>query len=186
MIRTGFRFITASDQNLEEMVSEGRFRKDLFYRLNVIPVYIPPLRERRKDVIPLIDSMLHQIAHDLGLLEIKIDPQVEEALKNCDWPGNIRELSNVLERVSSALDGDTIHLCDLPFYLYSSRKKSNSSNRSSLKNVQVRAEREAIRYALESTNYKKAHAAKMLGIHRTLLYKKMKKHNLALDTSSDV
>jgi len=183
LIRADFRLIVASNQNLEEMVSEGKFRKDLFYRLNVIPLYIPPLRERREDVIPLIGSMLQQIAHDLGLLEIKIDPQVKETLKNYDWPGNIRELSNVLERVSSALDGDTIHICNLPFYLHSGRKRSNSSNRSSLKNVQVKAEKEAIRSALESTSYNKVHAAKLLGIHRTLLYKKMKKYNLALDTN---
>ena len=84
IIRADFRLIVASNQNLEEMMSEGRFRKDLFYRLNVIPLYIPPLRERREDVIPLIVSMLQQIAHDLGLLKIKIDPQVEETLKNYD------------------------------------------------------------------------------------------------------
>jgi PAS domain S-box-containing protein len=185
LIRTDFRLIAASNQNLEEMVSEGRFRKDLFYRLKVIPLYIPPLRERKKDVIPLIHSMLRKIAQDLGLLEIKIDHQAEEALKNYEWPGNIRELSNVLERVSFALDGNTIHLCDLPFYLYSSRKKSNNSNRSALKNVQVKAEREAIRYALESANYNKARAAKLLGIHRTLLYKKMKKYNLPIYTDAN-
>lgn len=185
LIRTDFRLITASNQNLEEMVSEGIFRKDLFYRLKVIPLYIPPLRERREDVIPLIHSMLRKIAQDLGLLEIKIEYQAEEALKHYEWPGNIRELSNVLERVSFALDGDTIHLCDLPFYLYSSRKKSNDSNRSPLKNVQIRAEKEAIRYALKSANYNKAHAAKLLGIHRTLLYKKMKKYNLPIGTDAN-
>ncbi|MBW2004443.1 MAG: sigma 54-interacting transcriptional regulator [Deltaproteobacteria bacterium] len=186
LVRTDFRLIAASNQNIEEMVSDGRFRKDLFYRLNVIPIYIPPLRERREDVIPLTRSMLRQIAQDLGLLEVKIDPQVEEALKNYAWPGNIRELSNVLERVSSTLDGDTIHLCDLPFYLYSSRKKSINSNHSSLKNVQTMAEREAIQYALASTNYNKAHAAKLLGIHRTLLYKKMKKYNLPINTDVNI
>jgi PAS domain S-box-containing protein len=180
VVRADFRLIVASNQNLEEMVSEGRFRKDLFYRLNVIPLYIPPLRERREDIIPLTHYLLQQIAQDSGILGIRIDSQSEEALKNHDWPGNIRELSNVLERVLSTLDGDTIHLCDLPFYLYRSRKKSPGSDRSLLKNVQSGAEREAIRYALESTNYNKARAADQLGIHRTLLYKKMKKYNLPL------
>ncbi|MFO8164982.1 MAG: sigma-54 interaction domain-containing protein [Thermodesulfobacteriota bacterium] len=180
LIKTDFRLIAASNQDLEEMISEGKFRNDLFYRLKVIPLYIPPLRERKEDVIPLIRSMLRKIAQDLGLLEIKIEHQAEEALKNYEWPGNIRELSNVLERISFALDGDTIHFCDLPFYIYNSGKKSDNSNPSALKNVQVNAEREAIRYALESANFNKAHAAKLLGIHRTLLYKKMKKYNLSL------
>ncbi len=180
-IRADFRLIAASNQNLEEMLARGKFRSDLFYRVNVIPLYIPPLRERREDIVPLIRYLLQQISQNSGLLGIRIDPQAEKALKNYDWPGNIRELSNVLERVLSNLDGDTIHLCDLPFYIYRSRKKSYGSNRSLLKNVQSGAEREAIRYALESTNYNKARAAEQLGIHRTLLYKKMKRYNLPLN-----
>jgi PAS domain S-box-containing protein len=183
-IKVDFRLITATNQNIEDMLRNGQFRKDLFYRISVIPINIPPLRERREDILYLTHSLLQNIAQDLGVLGIKIDLKAEEALKNYDWPGNVRELSNVLERVSSSLTGDTIHLCDLPFYFYNSHKTLNSSGRSSLKAVQKKAEREAILYALESTNYNKARAAKLLEIHRTLLYKKMKKYDIHVATNT--
>ena len=180
IIQSDFRVISATNQNLEEMLSENRFRKDLFYRLNVIPLRIPPLRERRSDILPLTHHFLNQMAREATLPEIKLEKNAEAALKSYDWPGNVRELSNVLERAMSAIEGDTIHLCDLPFFLQCRRKNSTKSNQTSIKAVQARAEREAIRYALEENNYNKARAAKLLGIHRTLLYKKMAKHKIAL------
>jgi transcriptional regulator with PAS, ATPase and Fis domain len=180
IIQSDFRVISATNQNLEEMLSENRFRKDLFYRLNVIPLRIPPLRERRSDILPLTHHFLNQMAREATLPEIKLEKNAEAALKSYDWPGNVRELSNVLERAMSAIEGDTIHLCDLPFFLQGRRKNSTKSNQTSIKAVQARAEREAIRYALEENNYNKAQAAKLLGIHRTLLYKKMAKHKIAL------
>ena len=183
LIRSDFRLLTATNQNLEEMMEKNSFRKDLFYRLNVIPIHIPPLRERRDDIIPLAYHLLKQIAHDSGFQEVKIDPDAEKVLSDYDWPGNVRELSNVLERVASYLERDTIYLCDLPFHLYRSRKSSAQLNRTSLKEVQGTAEEEAILYALEATNYNKAQASRMLGIHRSLLYKKIKKYNLPLNRS---
>ena len=184
LVRADFRLIAASNQDLEKMMEEGRFRKDLFYRLNVIPLHIPPLRERKEDILPMARAMLEQISSDASLTEIALDLQAERAMLKYDWPGNGRELSNVLERILSSLSGDTIHLCDLPFYLYRSRKQLPGSGRKSLKTIQASAEREAIRYALESTNYNKAKAAGLLGIHRTALYKKMKKFNLPLGPPS--
>ncbi len=180
LIRSDFRLLTATNQILEEMIEKNSFRKDLFYRLNVIPIHIPPLRDRRDDIIPLAYHLLKQIAHDSGFYEIKLDPEAEKVLKYYDWPGNVRELSNLLERVASYLERDTIYLCDLPFHLYRSRKASLKLNRTSLRQVQGSAEEKAILYALESTNYNKAKAADFLGIHRSLLYKKMKKYNLPL------
>ncbi|UCF86325.1 MAG: sigma 54-interacting transcriptional regulator [Desulfobacteraceae bacterium] len=180
IIRSGFRLITATNQNLEEMLADRRFRKDLFYRLNVIPLHVPPLRERRDD-IPLISKhILQQLAEEAGVSEIRTDKDADEVLRSYDWPGNIRELSNVLERIVFSLEESTIHLRDLPYYLYRSGKKTPEYNESSLRQVQTIAEKEAIQYALESNNYNKAAAAKMLGIHRTLLYKKMKKHDIPL------
>jgi transcriptional regulator with PAS, ATPase and Fis domain len=184
IIQSDFRVISATNQNLEEMLSENRFRKDLFYRLNVIPLRIPPLRERRSDILPLIQHFLNQMAREATLSEIKLDRNAEVALTSYDWPGNVRELSNVLERAMSAMEGDTIHLCDLPFFLQGRRKNSTKSNQTSIKSVQARAEREAIRYALEENNYNKARAAKLLGIHRTLLYKKMARHKISLKPKS--
>jgi transcriptional regulator with PAS, ATPase and Fis domain len=179
LIKADFRLLAATNHNLEEMLEEGRFRKDLFYRLNVITLHIPPLRERREDIIPLAEHFLKRIAQEIGVTEIKIDPEAAEVLMNHDWPGNVRELSNVLERIASYLERDTIYPCDIPPYIQRTRKTPDNS-RTSLRFVQDRAEREAILYTLESASYNKARAASMLGIHRSLLYKKMKKYRLPL------
>jgi transcriptional regulator with PAS, ATPase and Fis domain len=181
LIRADFRLLAATNQDLEDMLANGRFRKDLFYRLNVIPIHIPPLSDRRDDIIPLARHLLKQIAHESGFMEIGMDNKAEEALRSWDWPGNVRELSNVLERVSSSLQRETIYLCDLPFYLLTNKKRSAEKDQTSLKSVQGRSEIEAIRYALESTKYNKVRAAATLGIHRSVLYKKMKKYNLPLN-----
>jgi len=184
IIQSDFRIISATNQNLEEMLFAGRFRKDLFYRLNVIPLNIPPLRERKSDILTLAQHFLQQMAQEAALAEIKLDNDAALALKSYDWPGNVRELSNVLERAVSAMEGDRIHLCDLPFYLQRHRKNLPKSNQNSIREVQARAEKEAIRYALEKCNYNKARAARLLDIHRTLLYKKMAKYKIALKPKS--
>lgn len=180
IIQTDFRIIAATNRNLDDMISAGDFRKDLFYRLNVIPLKIPPLRNRKKDILSVTRYLLEEMAQDANLPKIKIDKEVEKAFKKYEWPGNVRELSNVLERALSAIEGDTIGLQDLPFYLQRSRQNTTDGNQPSLKDVQARTEKEAIRYALKESNNNKAKAAGVLGIHRTLLYKKMKKYNLPL------
>jgi len=180
ILRTDFRIIAATNQNLEEMLGDRRFRKDLFYRLNVIPLHLPPLRERRDDIPIIAKHLLDHLADEAALSEIRIDEKANEVLKAYDWPGNVRELSNVLERIVSALEGDTIHLRNLPFYLYRTREKRAEPSEAYLREVQSSAEKDAIRYALESTRNNKAAAAKLLGIHRTLLYKKMQKYGLPL------
>ena len=181
IIKSDFRVIAATNQNLEEMMTDGRFRKDLFYRLNVIPLHIPPLRDRRSDIIPTARHLLKQMAQEANLFEFKLDKEAHKALRNYEWPGNVRELSNVLERVMSTLEGGTIYLKDLPFYIYGGRKISLKNSQAFLKEVHTKTEKEAIRYALKETNNNKAKAAEMLGIHRTLLYKKIKKYNLPLN-----
>jgi PAS domain S-box-containing protein len=180
IIHSDFRIIAATNQNLEEMLAENRFRKDLFYRLNVIPLQIPPLRERKSDIIPTARHLLKQMAREANLKEKKIDHEAEKALKNYGWQGNVRELSNVLERTMSTLDADIIQLQHLPFYVYRSHQKSPGTFQSPLKDVQNRTEKEAILYALREAGNNKAKAAKILGIHRTLLYKKMKKNSIPL------
>jgi PAS domain S-box-containing protein len=181
LIRSDFRLIAASNQDLDEMLADGRFRKDLFYRLNVIPIQIPPLRERREDILPQARHLLKQVLHDSGLPDVDMDHQTEKALEEYDWPGNTRELQNILERVVSTLEGDTIHRCDLPFYLYQGGKDSRRASSPSLTGVLSKAEKDTIVFALESSGYNKVRAAEMLGIHRTLLYKKMNKYNISLN-----
>ena len=181
VIRSDFRVIAATNQNLEEMLSDGRFRKDLFYRLNVIPLQIPPLRERKDDIFPLARHFMNQMAQEAALPEIKMGPEAKKALMRHDWPGNVRELLNVLERTLASIEGNSIRLCDLPFYLQRIPKKSSQQNQTSIKAVHARTEKEIILYTLKETNHNKARAAKLLGIHRTHLYKKMKKYNISLE-----
>ena len=163
--------------------ADGRFRKDLFYRLNVIPLHIPPLRERRDDIIPLARHFLQQMAQEAALYEFTMSQEAGKAITRYDWPGNVRELLNVLERTLSSIEGASIRLCDLPFYLHRTKKNSRQNKKTSIKEVQAMAEKEAIRYALKETNNNKARAAKALGIHRTLLYKKMKKYDISLKSA---
>jgi PAS domain S-box-containing protein len=186
VIRSDFRLIVATNQNLDDMVADHRFRKDLFYRLNVIPLHVPPLRERKEDIIPIAKHLLNHMAEEASLPEIRLHGDAEEALCRYDWPGNVRELTNVLERVLSALDGNTIYRKDLPFYLLRSRRESIKAGAAGLRDMQQRAEKETIIHALKAAKNNKAAAAKLLGIHRTHLYKKMKKYSLpAASTPGD-
>ena len=186
VIHSDFRLIAATNQNLEEMMAERRFRKDLFYRLNVIPLHIPPLRERQEDILPLVRHFLNQAAVEAFLPEITLDRDAEEVFQSYQWPGNIRELSNVLERVLSSLEGNTIRVSDLPFYLYRSRKIASKLPSVSIREAQSRAEKEAILHTLRLTRYNKSKAAAMLGIHRTHLYKKIKKYGITRPTYDDM
>ncbi len=186
VIHSDFRLIAATNQNLEEMLGDRRFRKDLFYRLNVIPLHIPPLRERQEDILPLVRHFLNQASQEAFLPEITLDHDAEEVLRSYQWPGNIRELSNVLERVLSSLEGSTIRLSDLPFYLYRSRKIASKLSAVSIREVQSRAEKEAILHTLRLARYNKSKAAAMLGIHRTHLYKKIKKYGITRPSYDDM
>jgi PAS domain S-box-containing protein len=177
-VKSDFRLIAASNQPIEEMVSEGRFRKDLFYRLNVIRFHIPPLRERRDDIIPIAKHLLAGMAANTSFPEIKIHPAAEAVLLNYDWPGNIRELVNVLSRVTCLLERDTIQPYDIPFFLRSGKEAAGGAVRTSLEGVMDAAEKDAIVSALASAGNNKTAAAALLRIHRTHLYKKMKKYGL--------
>ena len=115
-----------------------------------------------------------------NLDEIIIDKAAQNALHNYEWQGNVRELSNVLERTMSVLEGNIIHIQDLPFYLHPKRTNSSNPAQVSLKDVKALTEIETIQYALREADNNKVKAAKILGIHRTQLYKKMKKYNISL------
>ena len=184
-IRSNFRVVAATNQDLEKLIAQRQFRKDLYYRLNVIPLHIPPLRERPSDILPIARHLLKRIITDMALPEIRLDPEAETILTHHTWPGNVRELSNVLERTVSAIEGDTILQSNLPFYLHQNRKQHDNPGASTIKTIQKRAEEDAIRLALKETQNNKARAARLLGIHRTLLYKKMQKYGIALQRSPD-
>ncbi len=180
IIKCDFRLIAATNQNLEEMLENRRFRKDLFYRLNVIPLNLPALRERREDILPIALHLLERLGEAAGQA-YQLTPEAAGLLANHAWPGNVRELYNVLERVLSTLEGNVIHSPDLPFFLGRSAIRPSEGGHWSLRRVLMRAELEALRHALTLARGNKSRAADLLGIHRTLLYKKLHRHGLAED-----
>ena len=182
VIRSDFRLIAATNQNLEAMMHEGRFRKDLFYRLNVIPLNIPPLRERKSDILPIARHLLSRMSREAVLTEVRMSADTEAALKHYEWPGNVRELSNVLERALSAAEGEHLEPRHLPLYLTGRNRNADAHRPASFRQAQAEAEKAAIVQALEESDYNKSQAAARLGIHRTLLYKKMKKYGVPLDS----
>jgi PAS domain S-box-containing protein len=180
VLHSDFRLIAATNQPLEEMIEQGEFRKDLFYRLNVIRLHIPPLRDRREDIMVLSKHLLEQLAREADLPVPTLDAEARRALIDYHWPGNVRELSNALERSLASMEGNMIRLGDLPFHICRRGPQSPADKPTSIREVQHKAEKEAIVHALKASDYNKSQAARRLGIHRTLLYKKMKRHNVAL------
>ena len=180
LIHSNFRVIAATNQNLDRMLKTKGFRSDLYYRLNVINLNIPPLRERKGDIMDLARYLLNKIGPELGAQRIGLSSGAQSCLKHYEWPGNVRELSNVLERSLSTLEGDLIRSSNLPYYLRHQSEQRLRENPQGIREVQSMAEREAILRALQRTHNNKSRAARSLGIHRTLLYKKMKKHGIPL------
>ena len=113
-IRTDVRIIAATNKNLEEEVEKGRFREDLYYRLNVIPIHIPPLRERSDDIPSLVKYFIDKNAKERSMEVLEINKQVMQLLMNYRWPGNVRELENLIERLSVLSDGNPVVTADLP------------------------------------------------------------------------
>ena len=179
--RVDVRVLAASNLDLRELIKAGRFLGDLLYRLEVISLRLPPLRERRQDIIPLARHLLAQMDQVGAEEAFVIEPEVEEILVSYAWPGNVRELANVLERVHSGMRGRVLHLEDLPFQLRRAPRSRPGPGRWRLKDALAQAERQALRQALAETGGNKAAAAELLGIHRTLLYKKLRRHGMEME-----
>ena len=180
MLKSDFRLIAATNRDLETMVKQKLFREDLFYRLNVVSLEVPPLRDRQGDIIPLAVHLLAKIAENYPGSRYQLTPAAEKVLNGFHWPGNIRELLNVLERTAFTIEGNCIDACDLPFYLSRPAVAALPGGQWDLAAVVAEAEREALRKVLELAGNNKAKAAKLLGIHRTVLYKKMAKYKIPL------
>ncbi len=172
--------IAASNQNLETKVKERSFRADLFYRLNVIPVRIPPLRDRGRDILLIAKHLIQKITEEASKEPLQLTQGAEELLLKHNWPGNVRELNNVIERTLATCEEEQIQPTHLPFYLFQNKISPGATQRSLLKDVVAKAEKAAILDALKITGFNKVSAAELLGIHRTLLYKKIKKYAISL------
>jgi len=169
------RLIAATHRDLEADVAAGRFREDLFFRLDVIPIHLPPLRERRADVLPLARAFLARIAADEGRVLRGWTPEVEAWLLAHDWPGNVRQLQNAIERGAVLATGDTIELADVEPGATSSGEEASGT----LAELLDRATAEHVRRVLADCDGKRVDAAKRLGIDRTTLYRLMRKHGLS-------
>lgn len=170
-VAVDFRLMAATHEDLEDMVRGGRFRADLYYRLNVFPIRIPALRERREDLPSLVHHVLHRLAEEMGRRPVKITPAAMTALRDHQWPGNVRELVNVLERILNALDGDLIDVVHVPFA--GTGPSPPGPGTGQLRRRLRDEEQEAVEEALKQAEGNKAKAARLLGIHRTSLYKKL-------------
>lgn len=169
------RIITATNKNLDMAVKEGNFRLDLYYRLNVLAIPIPPLRERKEDIIPLAQHFLRKSTFELGKNMMTIAPDLHKWLENYSWPGNVRELENVLTRAVVFAEEDTLHQEDLPNHLrdtVSVFKQVTTNADTTLKDKEF----QAINEALAKTGGNITQAAKILGIGRNTLYRKMQKN----------
>jgi len=174
-----FRLVATTNVDPEALVKAGRLRRDLFYRLNVVPIRIPPLRERREDIPAVSRHLLARLREEQGVRPLGISPEVLDLFQRYDWPGNIRELVNVLERASYAADGPQIEMEHLPLFLQDVRGERAGERRGSNLRLAVQeAERDAVLQALKMARGNKAKAAKLLGIHRTGLYQKLARLNL--------
>lgn len=177
-IKADCRIIAATNQNLEEMMNRNVFRKDLYFRLNVVPIHIPPLRNHPEDIFPISLHLLEQISHDLNSGNYTVEPSAKRILMDYKWPGNVRELYNVLERTVSKIDGKNIKSEDLPFYLKSVSQTRSPDFNLGLKGIMQETERNVLLDSLSLANNNRTRAAKLLGIDRSVFYRKLKRFKI--------
>jgi transcriptional regulator with PAS, ATPase and Fis domain len=178
-IHVDFRLISATNQNLEEMVKNNAFRLDLLFRLNVLMVKSPPLRDIKEDIPIMIKHFVLQLKNTIPGKIKGISNEAMEVLLNYNWPGNVRELRNVIERSYVVCNGEEIGINDLPTTLLDGNLNvSSADNFCTLKTSLEKAEKQVIIEALKRCKNEKKAAAQLLGIHRTGLYQKLKKYEL--------
>lgn len=168
------RIIAATNKNLIELVEKNFFREDLYYRLNVICLNVPSLRERQEDIGELIDMLMPKMCHKLGVLLKQFSPEALALLRSYNWPGNVRELINILEQIGATVSSVLITPKQLPTVVIEQQNCQRKNNGEGV----MEDEGKHIQEILHDTSGNKALAAKVLGIHRSTLYEKMKKYNL--------
>ena len=178
-IKVDVRLICATNKTLLDEVQQHKFREDLYYRINVIYLKVPPLRERKEDIAPLVDIFIRQYASLNSKKVWGIEKKSLEALVQYDWPGNIRELKNIVERMIVLSSGDTLTIDQVPEDLRAGRTPGTGAG-SALENISriTDAEKELIQKALQETRGNKSTAAEKLGISRRTLYRKLEEYKL--------
>ncbi len=179
-IKIDVRIIAATNQDLKKLIKNGEFREDLYYRLNVIPIYLPPLRERKDDIPFLIEHFLDKCLKKIKRKKIKgVSKEVMKIFIAYDWPGNVRELENFIERAVILTKDEWIQRADLPEFLQETKLnefQNNENQHLPLKEALKYSEKEIIERVLKDCNGNRKKAAEFLGINRTTLYNKMKEY----------
>jgi len=179
-IKVDVRLITATNKDLNQMIKKGSFREDLYYRINVVPIVIPPLRERKEDIPILIDHFINKFSVENNKNVKGINKEALEFLMQYEWPGNVRELENLIERVIALTSNEYIPANELPYSFknipkINGLKESVLDGKVSFLQAEEEFEKEVILDALKRTNYIQSHAAEILGISRRILKYKMDK-----------
>jgi transcriptional regulator with PAS, ATPase and Fis domain len=176
-IKIDARLITATHRNLKEMVARERMREDLFYRLHVIPIYLPPLRERMEDIPLLVDSFLKEIQLRTQKEVQGLSKEVMERFMQYSWPGNIRELINTLEYAFVLCKGESIELDHLPESALSTANRLFIPKKEGMGGT----EKESLLWALNHAGGKKMEAARILKVSRQTIWKKIKKYGIQVE-----
>lgn len=177
-VSTNARIIAASNADLKESVNQGRFRKDLFYRLDIFPISLPPLRERNEDIPLLIDEFIRRYNKLLNKNVLSVSKECRRALETYRWPGNIRELKNVIQRAVLVCRGDEMKLENLPPQFHSLKKARQSRISFKVGTPLDQIKREMIQRTLIAAGNNRTRAAQLLGISRRVLYGKMQKFQI--------
>lgn len=174
------RFIASTNRNLQEQVAQGKFREDLYYRLNVIEIHLPSLKERESDIPMLADFFLDKYRKQMNKNILGISNDAMRALMNHEWKGEIRELENVMERAVIFCNEDFVHVKHLPMQFQSETEPADFSSSGSLDDSVRRFEKEIITRALESNDFNKEKTAETLQVGLSTLYRKMKELNIQI------
>lgn len=185
-IKSDFRLICATNKNLEDEIAENRFREDLYYRINVVPIEVPALRERKVDIPILINHFINEACANNGIEKKEIDEKLMDTMINYEWPGNVRQLKNVIERMVVLSENTVLTLeDDAPAFLKDSSSNTLNfdmevlfSEFTPIKEAKDIFEKEYILKILENSNWNISKAAKVLGIERTYLHKKLKHYGI--------
>ena len=171
-IRVSVRVVSATNRPLAELIADGRFREDLYYRLSVVPIRVPALRERPQDIGELVSYFLDEFCTRNNFRPRAIDSQVVSLLERYSWPGNVRELRNVVERMAILTPDERITVESIPLEIRQPHVSTRPTN--GLQDVRDSAERERIRQALDQTDWNVSGAARLLGTERTSLHKRIR------------
>ncbi|MGE4317991.1 MAG: sigma-54-dependent transcriptional regulator [Deferribacterales bacterium] len=179
-IKSDFRLLTATNKNLEEEIDAGNFREDLYYRINVVPLVVPPLRERKEDIPILMQHFIREACSLNGLELKKVSLPLLELFMAFDWPGNVRQLKNLVERMVVLSEKETMDVDDAPDFLLSGsdEEKYEAGNCCALKDAKEGFEKQFILQVLQANDWNISQSAKILEIERTYLHRKIKAYGL--------